>query len=290
MEHELNMPSTLVAPPVTGSTIALAKSQVGFMKLFAIPLFESLSKVLPEMSFSVTELMANKHSWSTKIAIYNAEPPPESSAITSSANMGANNRPGGSALAPPRLGLTRGSSGNVADPPSPRHRVHSKPQVVLGTAMMDSQMSPPATDTNTPMPGSGAASPRPEAEPSGVAAQQHARAGNGNANAVTYAAVQAEKPAVRTNGYGPLSDKRPTYQHSTEHLKAGAPPSEGSNSPDRPRSSPPDLGDCSDVSFTKTCCNPAAAVVANGTVERRSSRFFKKVKLWKSWRKEPPDG
>lgn len=268
MEHDLEMPSTLVAPPVTGSTLALAKSQVGFMNLFAIPLFEGLSKVLPEMSFSVSKLMANKDSWSTKIAICSADPTP------SVVSIAANSRSGGSALAPPRQSLARGNSDSAAAADQ-YHR--SRPQAVLGTAMMDSRMSPPPTDPNAPIPTS----------PPG---RQHARAGNGNANAaVTYLTAPEEKPAVRTNGYGPVSDKRPTYQHSTEQLRAGAPPSEASSSPDRPRSSPPDLGDCSDVSFTKACCSPAAAaVVANGTVERRSSRFFKKVKLWKSWRKDPP--
>ncbi|KAF8545148.1 hypothetical protein BDD12DRAFT_800572 [Trichophaea hybrida] len=257
MEHDLGIPSSLVAPPVTGSVVALAKSQVGFMNLFAIPLFENLSKVLPEMTFSVEELMANKDSWSKKIEADEGSNQPR--AVPSSTIAPSDQRSAG---------------GNA----------------VLGTALMDSDM--PRSNANTSLSGSdirsGLTSPRSPDGRSGVAVPQHTHSANGNATAVTVVVTHPKQKSARTNGYGPVSEKRPTYQHSTEHLRAGA-TSEASKSPDRPRSSPPDLGDCSDHSCSKGCCN-TTAVVTSGAMQRRSSRFFKKVKLWKSWRKEPSDG
>ncbi|KAI5810809.1 hypothetical protein BZA77DRAFT_161499 [Pyronema omphalodes] len=252
MESDLGIPSSLVAPPVTGSVIALAKSQVGFMNLFAIPLFENLSKVLPEMSFSVTELVANKESWSEKIQLY-SEPPKES--------VGGQQRP-------------------IQSSHSTMTQTDQRGKQVLGTVMMDSDM--PRSDANT---STGMSSPKSDRSRPGT--YQRAQSANGNATAVTVVVTHPKKSTSRTNGLAPGSEKRPTYQHSTEHLRAGAP--EASDAPGRPRSSPPDLGDCSDHSCSKGCCN-ATAVVTGGAMERRSSRFFKKVKIWKGWRKEPNDG
>lgn len=245
IENDLKIPSSLVAPPVTGSIIALAKSQVGFMNLFAIPLFDNLSKVLPEMKFSVTELVSNKNMWSRKI---------EESSAPQSGDQASLQRQKGPSPPPPTQSVQPAS--HQATVPGRHH--HLPP--VLGTALMEADI--PASDAEASVSGSdirsGITSPRPSESRPGAAVQ---RAGNGNATAVTV--------------------------HSTEHLRAGA-PSVASYSPDRPRSSPPDLGDCSDHSCSKGCCSPA--VIPSGTVERRSSRFFKKVMLWKGWRKESSDG
>lgn len=265
MERDLGIPSSLIAPPVTGSVVALAKSQVGFMNLFAIPLFENLSKVLPEMGFSVGALNANRDSWSKKIDLYAAQ----AAAAAAEERLAA----GAKNTSPSRHLSFNNGAGSSNHP------------TVLGTALMDSDM--PNSDAS--MSGSdirsGFASPR---SLDSRTAMQHAHSGNGNATttntSVTLVVTHPNKPPARTKGYGPVS-KRPTYQHSTEHLRAGV---SETSSPDRPRSSPPDLGDCSDHSCSKGCCG--TAVVANGTMERRSSRFFKKVKLWKGWRKEPSDG
>jgi 3',5'-cyclic-nucleotide phosphodiesterase len=169
--------------------------------------------------------------------------------------------------------------------PSTANRRHNLPPV-LGTALMEADI--PASDAEASNTGSdvrsGVASPRSNDSRSGIAGQRS------NATALTVVVTHPKRNSARTNGYGPVSEKRPSYQHSTEHLRAGAP--SVAPSPDRPRSSPPDLGDlgdCSDQSFSKVCCSTTAIATA-GTMERRSSRFFKKVKLWKGWRKEPSDG
>jgi len=275
MEHDLGIPSSLVVAPVTGSVVALAKSQVGFMNLFAIPLFENLSKVLPEMGFSIKELTANKDAWSTKIDTYSAHP--EESAENPANGSGRhhdNPQPERSLLAVPPGRTSPGGTSSIASIMSRRNL-----PPVLGTALMDSDMPP--SDANTSVSGSGFASPRSQDS----LALQHS--GNGSATAVTLVVTHPKRPSAETNGYEPLHAKRPTYQYSTEHLRAGT-PSEASSSNDRPRSSPPDLGDCSDQSCTKDCCTKT--IVATQTVERRSSRFFKKVRLWKTWRKESTEG
>lgn len=67
MEVDLGIPTALFAPPVRGSMIELGKSQIGFMNLFALPLFLGVSDILPAMRFSVDEIVSNKNMWEAKI-------------------------------------------------------------------------------------------------------------------------------------------------------------------------------------------------------------------------------
>lgn len=70
MEKELNLPTCLFGgPPDRGDAIKMAESQIGFMNIFAGPLFEGVSDILPAMSFSVAELGANRSVWEKKIEI-----------------------------------------------------------------------------------------------------------------------------------------------------------------------------------------------------------------------------
>jgi len=263
MEEDLKIPSSLVAPPITGSIVAIAKSQIGFMSLFAIPLFQNLSTILPEMKFSVRELVSNKDEWGRQVEEH------------SSPNAKQREKPASSSLTVPP---SRPQSTHEHEQHHAPNR-HNLPPV-LGTALMEADI--PNSDNELSVSGSdvrsGVATPRLN----DITVQRHP--GNGNAAAVT---VVVTHPKTQTNGYGPVSEKRPTYQHSTEHLRAVS-PSDASSSPDRPRSSPPDLGDRSDQSLSKGCCGNTA-IIPGRTIERRSSRFFKVVKLWKPWRKEPGD-
>jgi len=59
MEIELSIPTALMAAPKKDA-LALSKSQLGFMNLFAIPLFEGVADILPTMQYVVDELLANK--------------------------------------------------------------------------------------------------------------------------------------------------------------------------------------------------------------------------------------
>lgn len=68
MEQELQMPSCLFGgPPVRDDIIKLGESQIGFMNIFACPLFEAVTDILPAMRFAVDEILANKSVWEGKI-------------------------------------------------------------------------------------------------------------------------------------------------------------------------------------------------------------------------------
>lgn len=59
MEDELQIPSALMAPPKKDIG-SLAKAQLGFMNLFAIPLFQGVADIMPGMKYTVDELDINK--------------------------------------------------------------------------------------------------------------------------------------------------------------------------------------------------------------------------------------
>ncbi|EOD52412.1 putative camp-specific 3 -cyclic phosphodiesterase 7b protein [Neofusicoccum parvum UCRNP2] len=68
MEQELSLPTCLFGgPPVRDDIIKLGESQIGFMNIFARPLFESVADILPNMRFSVNEIIENKVVWQKKI-------------------------------------------------------------------------------------------------------------------------------------------------------------------------------------------------------------------------------
>lgn len=59
MESEIGIPSSLISAPKK-DFMSLAKAQLGFMNMFAIPLFQSVADVLPTMQYTVDELEVNK--------------------------------------------------------------------------------------------------------------------------------------------------------------------------------------------------------------------------------------
>lgn len=68
MEKDVGIPTTLFGgPPELGSPIKLANSQIGFMNIFARPLFEAVTDIFPAMQFTVDEILANKAVWEKKI-------------------------------------------------------------------------------------------------------------------------------------------------------------------------------------------------------------------------------
>ncbi|PNS15328.1 hypothetical protein CAC42_2663 [Sphaceloma murrayae] len=73
MEKELNLPTCLFGgPPDPNDFLKLAESQLGFMNIFARPLFEGVSAVLPEMRFTLAELGTNKTIWQERIDAENS--------------------------------------------------------------------------------------------------------------------------------------------------------------------------------------------------------------------------
>lgn len=68
METDVGIRTTLFGgPPELGNVIKLAHSQIGFMNIFAGPLFEAVTDVLPAMIFAVDEIKENQKVWKGKI-------------------------------------------------------------------------------------------------------------------------------------------------------------------------------------------------------------------------------
>lgn len=67
MEQDLGIPTALFAVPVR-EIVELGKSQLGFMNMFALPLFQGVTDVMPGMEFCVDELYRNSARWEEKIA------------------------------------------------------------------------------------------------------------------------------------------------------------------------------------------------------------------------------
>jgi hypothetical protein len=69
MEVDLGIKSCLSGEPAAlGDDIQLGKSQQGFMDLFALPLFQEVSALLPDMKYSVVELERNRAGWEKCVA------------------------------------------------------------------------------------------------------------------------------------------------------------------------------------------------------------------------------
>ena len=68
MEEEVGIATTLFGgPPELGNLIKLGISQNSFMNVFARPLFESVTDILPAMEFAVNEMKTNQGIWTNKI-------------------------------------------------------------------------------------------------------------------------------------------------------------------------------------------------------------------------------
>lgn len=59
MENQIGIASSLIAEPKK-DFMSLARAQLGFMNLFAIPLFQGVADVLPRMRYTVDELEGNR--------------------------------------------------------------------------------------------------------------------------------------------------------------------------------------------------------------------------------------
>lgn len=67
MEDELKIQSSLLAPPKK-DTASLSKSQLSFMNMFAIPLFQGVADIMPAMKYTVDELELNRELFEHKIS------------------------------------------------------------------------------------------------------------------------------------------------------------------------------------------------------------------------------
>lgn len=64
MEKEVGMETALFGgPPELGNIYKLATSQIGFMSIFALPLFEGVSDLLPQLRFTADQICRNQAQW-----------------------------------------------------------------------------------------------------------------------------------------------------------------------------------------------------------------------------------
>ncbi|KAJ5712852.1 uncharacterized protein N7483_010033 [Penicillium malachiteum] len=64
MEKEVGMETALFGgPPELGNIYKLATGQIGFMSIFALPLFEGVSDLLPQLQFTAEHIRSNKGQW-----------------------------------------------------------------------------------------------------------------------------------------------------------------------------------------------------------------------------------
>ncbi|KAL4898220.1 hypothetical protein BDV59DRAFT_1559 [Aspergillus ambiguus] len=64
MEKEVGMETALFGgPPELGNIYKLATGQIGFMSIFALPLFEGVADIIPDMRFTVDHIRNNQSKW-----------------------------------------------------------------------------------------------------------------------------------------------------------------------------------------------------------------------------------
>ena len=67
MEQAVGMDTTLFGgPPELGNMLKLANGQIGFMTIFAHPLFANVTDIIPAMGFAGDEILTNKGVWFTR--------------------------------------------------------------------------------------------------------------------------------------------------------------------------------------------------------------------------------
>jgi len=72
MEADLGIPTALFAPPVR-EVVEVGQSQIGFINIFAYPLFQAVADIMPAMGFCVEELERNRGFWEEKISVEQAK-------------------------------------------------------------------------------------------------------------------------------------------------------------------------------------------------------------------------
>ncbi|WEW58729.1 3',5'-cyclic-nucleotide phosphodiesterase [Emydomyces testavorans] len=94
MEAEIGMETALFGgPPELGNLIKKANGQIGFMDIFALPLFDGVTDVLPDMAFAANEIRRNKLIWQKLIDRQKLPGVLESSITKISPNESLENRP-----------------------------------------------------------------------------------------------------------------------------------------------------------------------------------------------------
>lgn len=296
MEKDLGISSSLVTAPMMGNILALAKSQTGFMSLFAIPLFKACSEVLPALQFTVDELSLNIHKWTLtikdcedrNISVANS-PNPQASESSDELEItlhhpSGNPVPSFSSLGAAEFRVLRDSIEPIKGSESLSHRSsyewsdRSGQSSVTNRANARSSTSSPFYDSRPPSGPQDNSRRSSTTVPSDIPLDCPLIASSNEPSIYKGSPAQAQTPPYQVSNGSYLRPKK------DKALYAAFPPPPSTGmlgvSPPfvRPRSSPPDLGEANEK------C-PALAVTPH-TVERRPSRFFKKFWNKKKHREE----
>lgn len=289
MEKDLGIPTSLGVAPMMGNILALAKSQAGFMDLFAIPLFKSCAEIMPALRFTVEELTRNLQKWLLTIKDCEernisaaSSPKPPVPGIPDEPEITLHNPREHTQTDP--LGLataSQGSEASVKESESNSHRSsyewsdRSGQSSVTNRANARSSTSSPFDDSHSPSGPQDDTRRSSATVPSDIPIDRplsasstepptHKSSPSQNATALTPPAQNGN-----TNGHHRPKKEKASYNAFPPLELAPSPTLLGVNPPvDRPRSSPPDLGETNEKNSQLT--------IATQTVERRPSRFFKK--------------
>ncbi|PGH19210.1 hypothetical protein AJ80_04181 [Polytolypa hystricis UAMH7299] len=136
MEKTIGMETALFGgPPELGNLVKLATGQMGFMTIFALPLFDGMADLFPEMSFASEEIGRNKSIWQD---IVDRETKVDSVVERARSNVALSQA---ASSTPPTRRLSKSANGNIlAELDKPRH-VQSPP-----TSWINPPQNPPLDD------------------------------------------------------------------------------------------------------------------------------------------------
>ena len=122
MENELGITSSLMATPKK-DLLSLSKGQLGFMKLFAIPLFQGVADIMPTMRYTVQELEANRDLFESGMLeeeeskALRSQGAPTSGDCETAADLDANQTPETTIMTTPAAAAVVGDEGEIAVSP-----------------------------------------------------------------------------------------------------------------------------------------------------------------------------
>ncbi|RPA78721.1 HD-domain/PDEase-like protein [Ascobolus immersus RN42] len=282
MESDLGIPSALAVKPVTGSMLALSRSQVGFMTLFAIPLFENLTEVLPELQFSVRQLRLNIKKWQWKVKdCEQKDQPVDFDKLRDMDIPDFVDEPLEIAKDEPK------SNGLLQEPkPSPSSLSNSRRSSALWSEDSDAEFGEetPRSSTGSPFPGRRNTNVHPH-RPNGLTNGDDRSMVNGHGKDDSHIPYQERSPRLPTknaNGKN-AADRRnaspspypPDSQNHTPRESSINPYQQSSNNLTVPNSMDDMRRPSSSPEFHDAVSEKSGAVVGTERMKRKSSRFFK---------------
>ncbi|PSS03759.1 hypothetical protein BD289DRAFT_457638 [Coniella lustricola] len=149
MEKELEIPTSLMAPPLT-ERASQFRSQLNFMSMFALPLFQGVADILPTMRYTVGELSTNFELFQQKVAEALTKSQAERGQRQTGLEAGSRPSPSAQTSDPiPRSASTPELRGGHRDSSRPQSQFESVVEVEDGQTVGDAQRSSAATEGST---------------------------------------------------------------------------------------------------------------------------------------------